>query len=164
MTDELTAPTGRRRSGVPSPWERFGWIMAAIWLVFLTYPVLALLASDAAPGWVVTGWAALIAFVVIYVAGFVNGMSFGGGGLVVPPKPIQWVVFGALIICAGLTIPATGGSALSFVPFIMSFASYGLTRIAHWTTIAASITITAAVVFLTPDGATYLTVLAIIIM
>ncbi|MGB3377042.1 MAG: sensor histidine kinase [Microbacterium sp.] len=164
MTQEKTVPRGRRSSGVPSPWERFGWIMAAIWLVFLTYPVLALLASDAAPGWVVTGWASLIAFVVIYVAGFVNGMSFGGGGLVVPPKPIQWVVFGALILCAGLTIPATGGSALSFVPFIMSFASYGLTRIAHWTTIAASITITAAVVFLTPDGATYLTVLAIIIM
>jgi two-component system sensor histidine kinase DesK len=164
MTDEVTVPTGRRRSGAPSPWERFGWVMAAIWLVFLAYPVLALLTSDAAQGWITTGWIALSAFVVIYVAGFVNGMSFGGGGLVVPPKPIQWVVFVALIVCAGLTVPATGGSALSFVPFIMSFASYGLTRTAHWSTIAASITITAAVVFLAPRGAAYLTVLAIVVM
>lgn len=164
MTDEPTAPTGRRRSGVQSPWERFGWIMAAIWLVFLAYPVLALLASDAEQGWIITGWIALSAFVVIYVAGFVNGMSFGGGGLVAPPKPIQWAVFVALIVCAGLTIPATGGSALSFVPFIMSFASYGLTRTAHWSTIAASITVTAAVVFLTPRGGAYLTVLAIVVM
>src|SRR5690606_279533 len=164
MMAEVTVPTGRRRGGAQSPWERFGWVMAAIWLVFLTYPVLALLASDAAQGWIVTGWIALGAFVVFYVAGFVNGMSFGGGGLVVPPKPIQWAVFGALIICAALAVPSTGGSALSFVPFIMSFASYGLTRPAHWITIAVSIALTAAVVFLTPAGATYLSVLAIVVM
>ena len=44
----------------------------------------------------------------------------------------------ALIACALVTIPAVGGSALGFLPFIMSFASYGLTRAWHWiTTIAA---------------------------
>ena len=164
MTEHVTVPRGHRSSGVPSPWERFGWVMAAVWLVFLAYPVLALLASDAAQAWVVTGWIALIAFVVIYVAGFVNGMSFGGGGLVAPPKPIQWAAFFALILCAALAVPATGGSALSFVPFIMSFASYGLTRPAHWVTSVVSIALTAAVVFLTPQGMEYLTVLAVVVM
>lgn len=156
------ASGARRRGGAGGPWERFGWVMAAVWLVFLMYPLLALLRSEAAQEWVVTGWIALGAFVVVYVAGFMNGMSFGGGGLTRPPKPIQWVAFGAMIVCAALTVPAVGGSSLSFLPFIMSFASYGLTRMAHWITIAVSIVITAAVVFLTPTGAAYLTVLAII--
>ncbi|MGO3191690.1 MAG: sensor histidine kinase, partial [Microbacterium sp.] len=159
------AAQGTRRAGsegAKSPWERFGWVMAAVWLVFLSYPVVALVRSDAAQGWIITGWIALGAFVVAYVAGFVHGMSFGGGGLTEPPKPIQWVVFVVLIVCAALTVPATLGAALSFLPFIMSFASYGLTRIAHWTTFIVSIVITAAVVFFTPSGVNYLTVLVIV--
>jgi len=161
------AGSGARRrvhGEVPSPWEKFGWVMAAVWLVFLAYPVISLVESSAAQGWVITGWIALCLFIVIYVFGFVNGMSFGGGGLTEPPKPIQWVVFACLPVCAALTIPAVAGNALSFLPFIMSFASYGLTRIAHWTVNAVCITITAAVVFLTPDGATYMTVFAIAVM
>ncbi|WP_404435703.1 sensor histidine kinase [Microbacterium aerolatum] len=158
------APGARRRHrrGAGSPWERYGWLMAVIWLVFLAYPVMALLRSEAPQAWIITGWVALIVFVVVYVAGFMNGMSFGGGGLTSPPKPIQWMAFAALIVCAALTIPGAGGNALSFLPFIMSFASYGLTRPAHWLTMVASIAITAAVVFLTPTGATYLSVLAIV--
>lgn len=158
------ATPGSRRKGAGSPWERFGWVMAAVWLVFLVYPVMALLRTDAASAWIVTGWVALCAFVVIYVAGFINGMRFGGGGLTTPPKPIQWAVFASLIVCTTLTVPAVGGSALSFLPFIMSFASYGLTRIAHWVASGVGIAITAAVVFLTPTGLTYLTVLAIIVL
>jgi len=159
------APGSRsRRSSAGSPWERFGWVMAAIWLVFLSYPVVALVKSDAAQSWIITGWISLCLFIVIYVFGFVNGMSFSGGGLTVPPKPIQWVVFAGLIGCTALTIPAVAGSALSFLPFIMSFASYGLTRLAHWITNAAGIAVAAAVVFLMPTGATYLTVLAIVVM
>ena len=159
------AAQGTRRAGsegAKSPWERFGWVMAAVWLVFLTYPIVALVRSDAAQGWIITGWIGLGTFVVSYVAGFVHGMSFGGGGLTDPPKPIQWVVFVVLIVCAALTVPATLGAALSFLPFIMSFASYGLTRIAHWTTFIVSIVITAAVVFFTPSGVNYITVLVIV--
>ncbi|MDQ0644774.1 sensor histidine kinase [Microbacterium murale] len=145
-----------------SPWERFGWVMAAVWLVFLIYPLMALLRSNAPQPWIVTGWIALGAFVVVYVAGFMNGMSFGGGGLTSPPKPIQWVAFGSMLVCAALTIPAVGGSALSFLPFIMSFASYGLTRVAHWITLSACTAIIAAVVFFVPNGVSYLPILAII--
>ncbi|WP_426184454.1 sensor histidine kinase [Microbacterium sp. TWP3-1-2b2] len=159
------APGSRhRRGGAGSPWERFGWVMAAVWLVFLGYPLMALLRSEAAQIWVTTGWIALGAFVVIYVAGFMNGMSFGGGGLTTPPKPIQWAAFAAMIACAALTVPAVAGSALSFLPFIMSFASYGLTRIAHWITLVACVAVTAIVVVFTPLGVAYLPILAIIVL
>lgn len=138
--------------------------MAVVWLVFLYYPVRALLESPAEQAWVVTAWIAVVAFVIIYVAGFVNGMSFNGGGLITPPRPVQWAAFAGLIVCAALAAPATGGTAVGFLPFIMSFASYGLTRAAHWVTIALCVAITAVVVFAQPGGMAHLSVLAIIIL
>jgi len=154
----------QRRVGGGSPWERYGWLMAVIWLVFLVYPLIQLVHSEAAQGWIVTGWVAFAAFVVIYVAGFINGMSFGGGGLVDPPRPIQWIAFSGMIACAALTIPSIGGHALGFLPFIMSFASYGLNRLAHWVTVTASVGATAVLVLLTPEGLSYVSILAIIVL
>lgn len=154
------APGARRTTG-KDPWARFGWLMAVIWLVFLIYPVIALLRSAAPLEWVVVGWVALVAFVVLYVTGFMHGMR-GGGGLGRPPSTRQWLTFVALIACALISIPAEGGSALSFLPFVMSFASYGLTRVWHWITTIAAVTVTALCVFLLPGGLSYLSVLAIV--
>ncbi|QYM65348.1 sensor histidine kinase [Microbacterium sp. Se5.02b] len=157
------APGARAARGPvgKNPWARFGWLMAVIWLVFLVYPVLALLRSEASVAWVVVGWTALVLFVVLYVTGFMHGMR-GGGGLGRPPSTRQWITFAALIACAVVSVPAEGGSALSFLPFIMSFASYGLTRVWHWITTIASVAIAALCVFLLPGGLSYLSVLAII--
>lgn len=161
----MTMQEGREadaRSGTgKDPWARFGWLMAVVWLVFLIYPVLALLASAAPQAWVVTGWVALVAFIVLYVTGFMHGMR-GGGGLGRTPSRRQWITFAALIVCALATIPAVGGSALSFLPFIMSFASYGLTRAWHWITTIAALVVAAGCVFLIPDNLSYLSVLAIV--
>jgi len=143
------------------PWARFGWLMAVIWLVFLVYPVLALLHSEASLAWIVVGWIALVAFIVLYVTGFMHGMR-GGGGLGRPPSLRQWITFAALIGCALVSVPAEGGSALSFLPFVMSFASYGLTRVWHWITTVAAVAVTALCVFLLPGGIDYLSILAIV--
>ncbi|WP_337004634.1 sensor histidine kinase [Microbacterium sp. LB12] len=155
-----SAPGARRTAG-KDPWARFGWLMAVIWLVFLVYPVIALVRSEAPLVWVVVGWVALVAFIVLYVTGFMHGMR-GGGGLGRTPSTRQWVTFAALIACALISVPAEGGSALSFLPFIMSFASYGLTRVWHWITTIAAVAITALCVFLLPGGLGYLSVLAIV--
>ncbi|WAA67168.1 sensor histidine kinase [Microbacterium oxydans] len=159
-----SAPGARRSRAVgKDPWARFGWLMAVIWLVFLVYPVIALLHSEAPLVWVVVGWAALVAFAVLYVTGFIHGMR-GGGGLGRPPSVRQWITFGALIVCMVISIPAASGSALSFLPFIMAFASYGLTRLWHWITTVAAVVITALCVFLLPGGTSYFSVLAIVVM
>ncbi|WP_313356807.1 histidine kinase [Microbacterium sp.] len=146
-----------------NPWERFGWMMAVVWLVFLVYPVMALLRSDAAPHWISIGWFAIVAFAVLYVVGFIRGMS-DGTAVGDAPRSGQWVIFSALIVCALVSVPAEGGSALSFLPFIMSFASYGLTRLWHWITTIASLAVTTATVLLAPNGRSYASVLAIIAM
>ncbi|MGH3689337.1 MAG: sensor histidine kinase [Microbacterium sp.] len=159
MTPHAKRETNRATG--KDPWSRFGWLMAVIWLVFLVYPVIALLRSEALLGWVVVGWIALVAFVVLYVTGFMHGMR-RGGGLGRPPSRRQWVTFAALIGCALVSVPAEGGSALSFLPFIMSFASYGLTRVWHWITTIAAFAVTALCVFLLPGGLGYLSILAIV--
>lgn len=149
-----------RDAGPKNPWARFGWLMAVIWLVFLIYPVIALLRSEASPAWVAVGWVALIVFVVLYVTGFMYGMRRGGIGQ--NPSARQWGTFAALIACTLVSVPAEGGSALSFLPFLMSFASYGLTRLWHWITTVSAVVITALCVFLIPGGMNYLSVLAIV--
>lgn len=155
------AVTGARTDKPKDPWERFGWLMAVIWLVFLLYPLFALLGSDAPLAWVVVGWIALVAFIVVYVAGFVMGMR-SGGGLGRPVATRQWVAFGLLILFTLLAIPSVGGNALSFLPFVMSFASYGLTRIWHWITFAGAVSATVLTVFLAPDGMRFISILAIV--
>lgn len=152
--------TDRRGSNI---WDRYGWLMAVLWMVFLVYPVLALLGSEAATGWIITGWIALVAFAMLYVFGFIRGLR-GGGGLGSTPIRGQWLIFALLIVCALVSAPAEGRGALSFLPFIMSFASYGLTRLAHWITTITAIAVVAVCVVLIPDGAPYLGLLAIVIL
>ncbi|WP_336645900.1 sensor histidine kinase [Microbacterium sp. USHLN186] len=158
----MTAHPGQiERLAVSSHWDRYGWLMAVVWMIFLAYPVIALLRSGAAQGWIATGWVALIVFAAMYVIGFVRG-SRGGGGLGSPPVPGQWTFFAVLVVCAGLSVPAEGPIALSFLPFIMSFASYGLTRAAHWITSVTAVLITAACIFLLPGGTSYFALLVVV--
>lgn len=159
----MTSPqrTAPRPPAERDPWDRYGWVMAAVWLIFLIYPALALVRSTAGVGWIVLGWAALVVFVVLYIGGFIRGLRLDSGlGRPVPAG--QWWIFGALIACMLLTIPGAGVSYISFLPFLMSFASYGLTRAAHWVTMGCALVITALSVFLIPGGLPYLTVLVIV--
>lgn len=153
-----THPPGATRR---DPWDRFGWLMAAVWLVLLGYPVKALLESRAAPAWVVVAWIALVAFIVLYLAGFIRG-SRGGGGLGRPPVPGQYGVLAGLIGCSLVSVPATGTTSLSFLPFIMSFASYNLSRPWHWITAGGAVVLTAVCALLHPGEQLFITFLIIV--
>lgn len=147
-----------------SGWEKYGWLMAVLWMVFLIYPLMALIRSQAERGWIIVGWVGLASFIVIYIAGFINGMSGSGGGLLSSPKPIQWCAFAALVVCAAVTLPAVGPNMMSFIPFIMSFASYGLTRMAHWIAVVCGVLGTTAAVLLVPGWNAYGTILVIVVL
>ncbi|WP_460797327.1 sensor histidine kinase [Microbacterium sp. GXF0217] len=148
-------------AGVKQPWERFATFMALVWLVFLIYPVVALVRSDAATGWIIVGWVALVVFIVLYVVGALRGMR-SGRRIGAPAGPEPWLFYAGLIVCALLSFPAVGGAVLSFLPFIMSFASYGLTVVWHWITIAVALIIAALFVLLSPGGFGYVSLLIII--
>ncbi|QMU97538.1 sensor histidine kinase [Microbacterium esteraromaticum] len=161
MTSTTAAASPRRVQA--SHWDRYGWLMAVVWMCFLIYPLLALLESSAPVGWIVAGWGALALFAVLYVVGFVRGLR-GEGGLGRPPVRGQWTIFAALVVCAVVSVPAEGGQALSFLPFIMSFASYALTRIAHWATFAGAVIIVGLYAVLAENGPGYVTILAIVVL
>ncbi|MBV0895464.1 sensor histidine kinase [Microbacterium sp. NC79] len=144
-----------------NPWERYGWLMAVVWMVFLAYPVIALVTSAAEVEWIITGWIALVVFAVVYVYGFMRGFRSGRVPGDTPP-PSQYGVLGVLCLCALVSIPAEGASALSFLPFIMSFTSYGLSRTAHWIVSISATVLTAACVIWAPDGIKNLGLLVIV--
>lgn len=124
-----------------SPWEKYGWLMAVVWMFFLIYPVLGLLASEAEPAWRILGWAATVTFAALYIVGFTLGMR---GGWRRPSRTVI-VLFWAIAACAVATVPAIETQALSFLPFILSYASYGLGGRWHWIVSALGITIAVVV-------------------
>ncbi|MFJ2553455.1 sensor histidine kinase [Microbacterium sp. NPDC087591] len=142
------------------PWERWGWLMAVVWMVFLVYPVLSLLRSDAAPGWIVLGWTALVAFAVVYVIGFVIGMRSSWG----KPRPVVRTLFWVQIACAIATIPAIETQALSFLPYLMSYASYGLRGRWHWATTISGVALAAAVVLFSGRLEGHLQLLVVVVL
>jgi two-component system sensor histidine kinase DesK len=88
-----------------SPWEKYGWAFAAIWLVFLVYPVVAVVEST---GTVTTGLGlGLIgAFAVVYMLGF--------GPLQCRP----WLVLALLAVLAGGLVPIIGVEAIGLTPYL----------------------------------------------
>ncbi|MGI6877694.1 sensor histidine kinase [Microbacterium sp. gxy059] len=134
------------RAGERDPWERWGWLMAVVWMVFLAFPIISLLRSDASPFAVGIGWFGLVAFGAAYVAGFLRGMR---GGWRRPVRSVL-LLFLAAVLCAGLTVPAIGWQATSFLPFLMAYAAYGLARPWHWTVLSASVALVVAHAILAP--------------
>lgn len=128
VAHSATAPMAGAPQARP-PWERFGWLMGAVWLVFLFFPALALTQSTAQPTAVIIGWFALVTFAAAYLIGFIYGMRvpFEDGG-----KATLLLLFLGVLVSTLITIPAIGWYATSFVPFIMSYASYLTTPLLHW--------------------------------
>lgn len=62
MTDVTDAPT--------HPWQRWGWVMGGIWLVFLAFPVAGVVDSGASRPRAVAGVLLFVLFAAVYVHGF----------------------------------------------------------------------------------------------
>ena len=97
-----------------SPWERYAWIFAGIWLVFLVYPVIETFQATDSPAVTVVGLALLAAFGVFYMLGF--------GWL--DDRP--WLVFGILVALALGTVPIIGVEVIALTPYLGVFAALHL--------------------------------------
>lgn len=153
-TEGATAPAHT------SPWEKWGWLMAAVWMVFLIFPILSLVRSDAEIGWVVLGWVATGSFAVLYVIGFVLGMRGSWG----KPLPIVRTLFWVQIACAAATIPAIETQALGFLPYLMAYATYGLRGRWHWVTTVSAVALAAIVVFGSGRIAEHIQLLVVVLL
>lgn len=111
-------------------WSRFGWLLAAVWVVFLIFPILSITESTQPMPAKVAGYGLVAAFAAVYLWGFFTysselGVSASGHGR-------AWVPFGALLAITAATLPILGADAISLGPFLVSFAAYLLSVRSMW--------------------------------
>jgi len=145
----------------PHPWERYGWIIQSVWLVFLVFPIVAL-ASEPRPGWhVVAGLALTVAFGGIYVLGVRHLDRLEKRCQ--PMHRMGAIYFSALVAFAAGTVPIIGLGSLSFLPFVVAFAMFALpVPWAFGVGIACILTSVAAAIFVEPDEGTWVVVFIVL--
>lgn len=94
-----------------SPWERWGWVVAGIWLVFLIYPVLETVQAEVPVAARVLTLVGLAAFAGVYLLGW---SWWGGHALKI------WV---ALVVLGLATVPVIGIGAIGLTPFLGAFSA-----------------------------------------
>lgn len=123
---------------VHSPWERYGWIVQSVWLVFLFFPISAFLGSDQHPiSARVLGIGMVVVFAVVYTMGIRRLQRYSsldpGAALT---GPIHLV--GLTLIALG-TAPIIGSEVLSFLPFIVAFGMFALPL--FWGVVTAAVAV-----------------------
>jgi two-component system sensor histidine kinase DesK len=105
------------------PWERFGWIMGAIWLVFLLFPLAAAITVDTTWAGHASAVAAILGFAVAYVYGFVR---IGRTETWTQVNRLGWRVLAVLVALTGAAALVIGVDALGMVTFVVAFAMFTL--------------------------------------
>lgn len=98
------------------PWERFGWIMGAIWLLFLFFPIAAVLAAPVGALAKAAALAAIAAFVAVYISGFARVETLGFG-------LVHLAGLAVLVVAVALVIDF---QALGMVAFLVAFSMFVL--------------------------------------
>ncbi|MBD8868136.1 sensor histidine kinase [Nocardioides donggukensis] len=106
MTASLAATHPTR-----SPWERWGWVIAAIWLVFLTYPVIETLETDASAPAKGVSLTLIAAFAVTYLLGWS-----------VWRRHALRIWLAMLLLALG-TVPVIGIEAIGLTPYLGAYAA-----------------------------------------
>lgn len=108
------------------PWAKHGWVLAAIWLVFLVFPAIAVIGETRAqPVLRVLGLGALVVFAALYVWGFLRGQVALRCGW---SREDRVVVFGSFVGAAAIMVALivlVGPEAIGMTPFLASVAAFG---------------------------------------
>ncbi|HEY1133452.1 MAG TPA: sensor histidine kinase [Nocardioides sp.] len=104
------------------PWVRWAWLMAAVWLVFMVFPVLDLVQTSRPLGLTVLGWVVNVVFVAVYVHGFV----ISDRPAVAARLPLWWPLAGVAAML-GLTVVGVtlqGTAAMGFGIYTCAYAMF----------------------------------------
>ena len=118
-------PTQRDRDirDTQNPWERHGWIMAAIWLVFLMYPLTSAFTVETSWVWRSFAIVAILAFATVYVYGFIR---IGRTETWAQVNRLGWRCVAVLLALTLATSLVIGLNALGMVTFLIAFAMFSL--------------------------------------
>jgi len=110
-------------SDARDPWERYGWIMAAVWLLFLAFPLVATFTGERSVEARVAATVAILAFAGVYVWTFLRL------GAADTPDDVARIGGRALAVLVALTLTAGAfirAEALGMAPFLISVAMFVL--------------------------------------
>jgi len=105
------------------PWERLGWVMGSIWLVFLMFPLTSVFTAETTWAWRLFGFAAIFAFAGVFVYGFIR---VGRTKTWTQVHRLGWRVLAVLVSLTAATALVIGLEALGMVTFIIAFAMFSL--------------------------------------
>lgn len=131
----------------PSPdpfWARYGWLLAAVWLIFLIYPINSIATSGMDLTRSIVAYGAIASFATIYLVAFYKF----SGHLDSTPNPQVYLYFALLVGVALGTVPLIGADVFSFGPFIIAFSAYLMPARWLWWTSALTIGSAIAVAFI----------------
>lgn len=122
LADDLSAE-------VVDPWARHGWLLAAVWLVFLLFPAneVAQVTADR-PLLRAAGWGLLVLFAAVYITAFIHA-QMGVHGCWTRVR--RWWAFGgfaAMVACMGLLSLIIGLEVFGMSAFLASLAAFGWPR------------------------------------
>lgn len=153
-------------TGLPEPaearesaWARYGWVLAAVWLVFLVFPITAIAGSDH-PLWVrVIGYALIAGFAAVYLLAFTRFSPLLGTA---PDGTMPYFV--AMLALVAATLPIIGANVLTFGPFIVSSAAYLLSVSAMWWVGLVTLTVSVAVPVLIGQWQSFLFLIGLLLV
>lgn len=107
-------------------WDRRGWLVAGVWVIFLVFPVLDLLVEDYSLPTRIIGLALIALFAAVYLQSYSKFSSkIGQGGTSARRAHVNFLVLCAIVV---LGIPVVGLTTMGLFPFITSFAIFLLGR------------------------------------
>lgn len=119
-------------------WRNASLLLAGAWLVFLFYPLHRIATSDQPTPLKIVGFALTGIFAVVYLTGLRTLGSYRSAS----QRPAQAIRFAALILIVLAASAIIGFGAVSFTPYLVAFAAYGLWR--PWRQVAAIATVMTA--------------------
>ena len=132
--------------------SRYGWVLAAVWLVFLVPTLLGILTADRlGSGAKVASAGLFAAFAVVYIDGFRRQHRRDEQALLDPdPAGAHWTArdtagaghFAALIAVAAILYVVAGVAAVGVLPFIVVFAVFHFSWVAALAVFATGLAIT----------------------
>lgn len=111
---------------VPDPWARHGWLLAAVWLVFLGFPASSVIDKTVGQPLIrAVGLLLLVAFAGIYIFAFIRSQIGVHGGWNRSRLVSVYGGFAAMVLIMGLLWPIINVEVLGVTAFLASLAAFG---------------------------------------
>lgn len=104
------------------PWARYGWLLGAIWLVFLAFPLGATFFVDRS----LPVRAAGVVLILVFAGVYLHAMWLDDQTERHAACRFPWLHLAAIALIALATTPVIGLAALGLIPFVLSLAGISL--------------------------------------